>query len=403
MILATQFKSSRIDAIHQKDDVMKISHKLIIGMIGVTLSTLASAATLTTKPYGTTQDGQKVNIYTMTNKNGVSVSFLSFGGVITQVITPDSKGKKENIVLGFDDLHGYEVTDTEAGIHFGALIGRYANRIGKGQFTLDDKTYQLEKNNGPNTLHSAGLGYDKRVWQVTPLPQQGDTVKASLKLTSPDGDQGFPGKLDIEVIYSLSEKNEFQIEYKATTDQPTVVNLTNHSYFNLAGAKNSPYGVLDHVLQVNADHTLLTDQNSLPTGQLSAVKGTPFDFTQPKVISRDIRQSNTQLGYGYGYDQTWVLNSNNNKLHMAAKVLDPKSKRTLEVSTTEPSIQVYTANHLLGNIQGSEGVLYRQADAIALETQQYPDSPNQPSFPSTRLNPGDTYHSVTVFKFGIEK
>lgn len=380
---------------------MKIGHKLIIGVIGLTLSTLSSAATLTSQPYGTTKNGQKVDLYTMTNKHGVSVSFISYGGVITQILTPDAKGKKDNIVLGFDNLHGYEVTDTEAGFHFGALIGRYANRIGGGKFTLDGKTYQLEKNNGPNTLHSAGLGYDKRVWQVTPLSQQGETVKASLKLTSPDGDQGFPGQLQVEVIYSLSDNNEFQIEYKATTDQPTVVSLTNHSYFNLAGAKNSPYGVLDHILQVNANQILTTDANSLPTGEIASVKDTPFDFNQPKAISRDIRHNNTQLGYGFGYDQTWVLNPSKNKLNLAAKVIDPKSKRTLEVSTTEPSIQVYTANHLPGNIAGSEGVLYRQADAIALETQQYPDSPNQPKFPSTRLNPGDTYHSVTVFKFGV--
>nr|WP_228285078.1 aldose epimerase family protein [Acinetobacter rathckeae] len=368
------------------------------------LGNLCHAATLTSEPYGTTQNGQPVTRYTMTNNQGVSVSFLNFGAVITQMITPDSKGQKENIVLGFDDLHGYEVTDTQEGIHFGSLIGRYANRIGQGQFTLDGKTYTLEKNNGPNTLHGGSLGYDKRIWNVKPLIEQGETVKAALTLTSPNGDQGFPGKLDIEVIYSLSDQNEFKIEYKAKTDQPTVINLTNHSYFNLAGVKNSPYGILNHIVQIHADHILKTDQNSLPTGEFIDVKGTPFDFTTAKPVVKDLRSNNQQLAYGYGYDQTWVLHKTQlNHLDLAAKVIDPQSKRSLEVFTTEPSIQFYTANHLHGNVMGRDGVLYRQSDALALETQHFPDSPNKSNFPSTRLNPDQTYHSVTIYKFGIEK
>lgn len=388
----------------KKDHLMKAKNIFLAGFAGLTLCATASAATLTSKPYGTTQDGKAVEQYTMTNKNGVSVSFISFGGVITQIITPDSKGQKENIVLGFDNLHGYEVTDTKEGIHFGALIGRYANRIGQGSFQLDGKTYQLEKNNGPNTLHSGNPGYDKRVWDVEPTIKTGSTVQAVLKLTSPDGDQGFPGQLNVEVIYSLSDNNEFKIEYKATTDKPTVVNLTNHSYFNLSGVKNSPYGVLDNLVQLNANHTLTTDENSLPTGQLAPVAGTPFDFRKLKTISKDIRQGNEQLAYGYGYDQTWVLKQeNSNKLVKAALVVDPKSKRTLEISTTQPSIQFYTANHLLGNVIGANNTLYRQADAFALETQHYPDSPNKSNFPSTRLEPGQTYDNVTIFKFGTTK
>ncbi len=206
------------------------------------------------------------------------------------------------------------------------------------------------------------------------------------------------------MIYSLSDQNEFKIEYKAKTDQPTVVNLTNHSYFNLSGAGNNPYGVLDHVVQLNADRILVTDQNSLPTGEIASVAGTPFDFRTPKAIVKDIRANNQQLAYGYGYDQTWVINQKTQgKLNLAAVVVDPKSKRTMQVLTTEPSVQMYTANHLLGNIVGANGVLYRQADALALETQHFPDSPNQPAFPSTRLNPNQTYNSVTVFKFGVQK
>ncbi|MFT4022099.1 MAG: aldose epimerase family protein [Acinetobacter sp.] len=380
---------------------MKFKKLVFASITSIGLTTSAFAATLSSQPYGTTQAGKPVEIYTLSNKNGVSVSFISFGGVITQIITPDAHGKKDNIVLGFDNLKGYEVTDTKEGIHFGSLIGRYANRIGNGQFTLDGKTYQLEKNNGPNTLHSGNPGYDKRIWQVKPLVSSGETVKASLKLTSPDGDQGFPGKLDVEVIYSLSDNNEFRIEYKAKTDKPTVVNLTNHSYFNLAGAKNSPYGVLDHIVQLNADRVLVTDKDSLPTGQIASVAGTPFDFRTPKAIAKDIRTNNEQLAFGYGYDQTWIINKGQDKLQRAAFVVDPKSKRTLEVSTTEPSIQLYTANHLLGYVAGAQGVLYRQGDALALETQHYPDSPNQPNFPSTRLDPNQSYNSITVFKFGI--
>jgi len=206
------------------------------------------------------------------------------------------------------------------------------------------------------------------------------------------------------VIYSLSNQNEFKIEYKAKTDQPTVVNLTNHSYFNLSGAGNNPYGILDHVVQLNADRILVTDQNSLPTGEIASVAGTPFDFRTPKAIVKDIRANHQQLDYGYGYDQTWVINQKSQgKLNLAASVVDPKSKRTMQVLTTEPSVQMYTANHLLGNVAGANGVLYRQADALALETQHFPDSPNQPTFPSTRLNPNQTYNSVTVFKFGIQK
>lgn len=370
---------------------------------GLLFSSATMAATLTSKPYGTTKDGKAVTQYTLQNNKGTSVSFISFGGVITHIITPDAQGKKENIVLGYDNLHGYEVTDTEQGIHFGSLIGRFANRIGNGQFSLDGKTYNLEKNNGPNTLHSAGIGYDKRVWDVKPLVTQGKEVKASLKLTSPDGDQGFPGQLDVEVIYSLSDDNAFTIEYKAKTDKPTVVNLTNHSYFNLSGAGKNSYGVMNHVVQLNADRILVTDKNSLPTGAINQVANTPFDFRKPKAIVKDIRQNNEQLAFGYGYDQTWIINQGKDKLNRAAVVVDPQSKRTLEVLTTEPSIQMYTANHLLGNIAGANGVLYRQGDAVALETQHYPDSPNKPQFPSTRLDPNKTYESKTVFKFGLSK
>lgn len=383
-----------------KDTLMKLK-SISLGFIAVSLSLTTQAATLSTKPYGKTEKGLDVTEYTMTNKNGVSVSFINYGGIITNITTPDQQGNKTNIVLGFDNIKGYEAD----GAKIGTLVGRFANRIGNAEFTIDGKTYPLEKNNGPNTLHGGSNGYDKRIWNVKPLITQGNNVKALLSLTSPNGDQGFPGTLNLNVTYSLSDDadNTFRIDYEAKTDQPTVLNLTNHSYFNLSGVKNSPYGILDHVVTLNADHVLETDQNSLPTGVIRPVANTAFDFKEPKAIFKDIRQNDQQLAYGYGYDQTWVINTAKNSLRMAAFVVDPKSKRTLTIETTEPGIQMYTANHLNGTVLGAEGVLYRQADGLALETQHFPDSPNQPNFPSTRLDPKQTFNSTTILKFGVQK
>jgi aldose 1-epimerase len=333
----------------------------------------------------------------------MSVSFLSFGGVITEIITPDRQGKRENIVLGFDNLHGYEVIDAQEGIHFGALIGRYANRIANGTFTLNGQTYTLEKNNGSNTLHSGNSGYDKRVWQVKPITTQGPVVKAALALESPDKDQGFPGNLQTTVTYSLSEDNIFHIEYQAQTDKSTVINLTNHSYFNLAGT-HSTHGVLDQVVQINADHYLPTDENSIPTGTVQPVNNTVFDFRKPKAIGQDIRNNDPQLLYARGFDHNWVLNKTSvaGVLQLAAKVVDPESGRTLECFTTEPGLQFYTSNALKGNVIGAGGKVYRQTDAFAFETQHYPDSPNQARFPSTVLNPGEVFRSATEFRFGTK-
>lgn len=376
---------------------------LFVAALGIFASQYGAASTLSQKPYGTTQDGHSVTRYTMTNDKGVSVSFLSFGGVITEIITPDRHGKRANIVLGYDDLHGYEVVDAREGIHFGALIGRYANRIAKGQFTLDGKNYQLERNDGPNTLHSGSKGYDKRIWQVTPLVTEGPVVKAALKLNSPEGDQGFPGNLQLTVTYSLSDDNTFRIDYQAQTDKSTVINLTNHSYFNLAGP-DSTHGVLDQVVQINADHYLPTDAQSIPTGTLQPVENSVFDFRRPKAIGKDIRANDPQLLYAHGFDHNWVLNkgADPKALQDAAKVVDHGTGRTLECLTTEPGLQFYTSNALKGNVTGAGDKVYRQTEAFAFETQHYPNSPNQPDFPSTVLKPGEVFNSTTVFRFGIQ-
>jgi aldose 1-epimerase len=377
------------------------------GLLIIVLSLLGSqygvASTLIQAPYGTTQDGQPVTRYTMTNDKGVSVSFLSFGGVITEIVTPDRDGKRANVVLGYDDLKGYKVVDAREGIHFGALIGRYANRIAKGHFVLDGASYQLEKNDGPNTLHSGNKGYDKRVWQVTPLMTEGPVVKAALTLESPEGDQGFPGNLQVTVTYSLSNDNAFRIDYQAQTDKSTVLNLTNHSYFNLAGP-DSIHGVLDQVVQINADHYLPTDAQSIPTGTLQPVEASVFDFRTPKAIGKDIRSNDPQLLYAHGFDHNWVLNKSADpkELQLAAKVIDPETGRTLECLTTQPGLQFYTSNALKGNVAGTGGKVYRQTEAFAFETQHYPNSPNQPAFPSTVLKPGEVFNSSTVFRFGIQ-
>ncbi|TWI49273.1 aldose 1-epimerase [Pseudomonas duriflava] len=372
-------------------------------LVGLFASQYVFASTLSQQPYGTTREGLEVIRYTMKNDKGVSVSFLSFGGVITDIVTPDRNGKRENIVLGFDDLQGYEVVDAREGIHFGALIGRYANRIANGQFTLDGHTYQLEKNDGSNTLHSGNNGYDKRVWHVKPLITEGPVVKAALELNSPDGDQGFPGNLQVTVTYSLSDDNTFRIDYQAKTDKGTVINLTNHSYFNLAGP-SSTHGVLDQIVQINADHYLPTDAHSIPTGILQPVNGTVFDFRKPKAIGKDIRANDPQLLYARGFDHNWVLNkgSEPDALQMAVRVVDPESGRTLECLTTQPGLQFYTSNALKGNVAGAGGKVYRQTEAFALETQHYPNSPNQPGFPSTVLKPGEVFNSSTVFRFGTQ-
>ena len=363
----------------------------------------ATAATLSSMPFGTTADGQPVTLTTMTNTHGVIVTFMSYGGIITKIITPDRHGRPGDIVLGFPTLHDYETESAQGGLYFGALIGRYANRIAKGHFTLDGKTYTLAINNPPNALHGGLQGFDKRNWNVRPLQRSGGIVSAVLRLTSPDGDQGYPGEMRVAVTYSLSDDNEFTIRYQATTNKDTVLNLTNHSYFNLAGA-GSPDGVFQQILSVNADRYTPTDKTSIPLGQNASVQGTPFDFRTPTPIGARIRADNQQLIWAQGYDHNWVLNKNGDPdmPQLAATAYDPSSGRTLECLTTQPGVQIYTANFLKGIYAGNGGV-YRQTDAFTLETQHFPDSPNQPAFPTTELKPGEIFNSVTSFRFGVRR
>jgi aldose 1-epimerase len=358
----------------------------------------AHAATLDRASFGTTADGKPVDLYTMTNDRGMRVRFLSYGGVIASIEAPDRTGRLDDVVLGFRTLRDYE---TQSGtIYFGALIGRYANRIANGRFALDGQQYQLAINNPPNSLHGGRKGFDKQVWTVAPH-QVADGVAAVLTYTSPDGEESFPGTLTMRVTYTLSNDNQLRIDYQASTDKPTVVNVTNHSYFNLAG--NGSGSVEGQSLLVNADRYTPINANLIPTGQLAPVAGTPLDFRQSTPIGARLRSGHEQMMYAHGYDHNFVLNKPApDTLTFAARAYDPKSGRVLDCFTTEPGIQIYTSNFLDGSVVGSSGTAYRQNEAFTMETQHFPDSPNQPGFPSTVLKPGQDFRSTTIFRFATD-
>lgn len=348
--------------------------------------------------YGTTQDGQTVEEFTLKNSNGVEIAVITYGGIITSILVPDRQGKLANIALGFDSLEKYETKNP----FFGAITGRYANRIANGRFRIADKMYQVPINNGPNALHGGVKGFDKRVWSAQEVQVDGQ-VGVALNYMSVDEEEGYPGNLDTTVTYTLSEQNELRIEYKATTDAPTIINLTNHSYFNLMGEGEGT--IYDHILMINADHYTPTDETQIPTGEIAEVNDTPFDFRLPKVIGVGERSNHEQILFSKGYDHNFVLNRENlspNELGFAVRVYEPQSGRTLEVWTTEPGIQFYAGNFIDSTLVGTSGRLYRQSDGFALETQHFPDSPNQPHFPSTVLQPDETYRSTTIYKFGTD-
>lgn len=359
-----------------------------------TSSTAAETkATMKKQPFGKTEDGRSVDLYTLTNKSGMEVAITNFGGIVVALKVPDRNGKLDDVVLGYDNLDGY----TSNTAYFGAIIGRYGNRIAHGEFALDGVTYHLPQNDGDNTLHGGKVGFNKRVWTAKDVSgSQGPALE--LTYLSKDGEEGFPGNLNVRVVYTLTDKNELRIEYFATTDKPTVVNLTNHSYFNLAGQGNGD--ILGHEVALHADRFTPVDQVLIPTGELRAVKGTPFDFTKPTAIGARINQDDQQLKVGRGYDHNWVLNSGGRGgLSLAAEAYDPKSGRVLDVLTTEPGIQFYTGNFLDGTIHGKGGKVYNLRYGFCLETQHFPDSPNHPSFPPTLLKPGQEYKSTTGFRF----
>ncbi|MBI1282148.1 MAG: galactose-1-epimerase [Anaerolineaceae bacterium] len=353
-------------------------------------------ASITKTVYGKTGDGKEVNEYTLTNSNGAEVKIITYGGIITSLRVPDRNGNLDNIVLGFNKLVDYETKNP----YFGALIGRYGNRIANAKFALDGKDYTLAANNGSNSLHGGNKGFDKVVWEAKEV--SGDAnVGLELSYLSSDGEEGYPGNLTVKVVYTLTADNAIKIDYTAATDKATVVNLTHHSYFNLGGNGSGP--IYNEVLQVNADKYTPVDATLIPTGELADVTGTPFDFRNPKTIGSGIRSGDEQVVLGRGYDHNFVLNrADKTALEKAAYLYDPATGRGMEVWTTEPGLQFYTGNFLDGTLVGSSGGMYRQGEGLCLETQHFPDSPNHSAFPSTELKPGDTYQSTTIYKFVVD-
>ena len=345
--------------------------------------------------FGNLPDGQAVSLYILSNKNGMTVGITNYGGAIVSWTAPNKNGKYEDITLGCDSIGGY----VKGVPYFGAIVGRYGNRIAKGKFNLEGKTYTLAVNNIGNHLHGGINGFDKVLW--TAMPVSGDDSALKLTYTSKDGEEGYPGNLVVEVVYTLQKDNALKIDYKATTDKATVVNLTNHAYFDLTGNGNN--SILDHELVLNADKFLPVDKTLIPTGELKPVAGTPFDFTKNfKIGARINDTTNIQIQYGGGYDHAWVLTDTAKTLRLAATVTEPTSGRVMEVLTTEPAIQFYTGNFLNGTVIGKSGVAYPRRSAFCLETEHYPDSPNKPKFPSTVLKPGQVYQTTTVYKFSVQ-
>jgi aldose 1-epimerase len=352
---------------------------------------------LTQKPFGILSTGKAVTEYRMRNAAGLEIRFLDLGGIVTAILAPDRQGRFDNVTLDQADMAGYEANPG----HFGALIGRFGNRIGGAAFTLGGKTYHLAANDHGNTLHGGLVGFDRAIWGVT-AAQSGQALSAVLTHVSPDGDEGFPGTLKVEVAYSLNDDNEFRIDYQAVTTAETVLNLTNHAYFNLAGAGQG--SALDQIVQINAESYTPVDATGIPAGEIAPVAGTPLDFRQPKPIAAGIRIAHPQILMQKGYDHNWVLDKPGpHAMTFAARAYDPASGRVLEVETTEPGLQFYTGNYLGGGSVGTAGVAYRQSDGYCFETQHFPDSPNKPHFPTTVLLPGHIFRSSTVYRFKTDR
>lgn len=370
-----------------------------LGLSLMIASLSANAAGLTREhsAFGATRDGAVVEKYTLRNSHGIEANIITYGATLQSLLVPGKDGKVDDVVLGFDDVQGYQNNGT---VYFGATIGRFGNRLADGKFSLDGKTYQVPQNDKTNALHGGTQGFDKRIWKAEPSQEPG-WVGVKLTYVSADGEMGFPGNLNTEVTYSLNEKNELRIQYKAITDKPTVLNLTNHSYFNLAGAGSGD--ILKQVATLNAKKYTPVNDKLIPTGELPLVAGTPLDFLKPTPFGLHIKDDHPQLKFAEakqgGFDFNWVLDTQGSLKKLAAEVFDPTSGRRLQLFTTEPGVQLYTGNFLDGSIKGKGGKVYPHWGAFTLETQHYPDAPNQPNFPSTRLNPGQTYTQTTIFKF----
>lgn len=343
--------------------------------------------------FGQTTQGQAANLYTLTNDNGIRTQITNYGGTIITLHTPDRNGALGDIVLGFETLAEYQTRSP----FFGCIAGRYANRLANGKFTLDGVTYALATNNGPNHLHGGLRGFDKVVWQAE-TTQSADEVALQLRYVSVDGEESYPGNLALTVTYTLTNRNELRIDYRATTDKPTILNLTNHTYFNLAGQGK----ILDHLMLIDADHFTPVTAALIPTGDLPSVAGTPFDFRTPTAIGARIAQDHEQLRFGGGYDHNWVLNRHRQGLRQVITVTEATSGRRLDVATSQPGVQFYTGNMMPDALPGKGGQVYTKRSGFCLETQHFPDSPNQPHFPTTVLRPGEEYHETTVFGFSTE-
>ncbi|QTP58383.1 galactose mutarotase [Billgrantia antri] len=354
--------------------------------------------------FGQLPDGRQVDVYRFTNANGIEMRVINYGGIILSLKTPDVQGELDDIVLGFDALDEYLSDEyRQANPYFGALIGRYGNRIADGQFSLDGKTHTLASNDGDNHLHGGQQGFDRVLWQAEPF-ENDEGAGLVLRYTSEDDEEGYPGRLETEVTYTLTDTDELLVDYRATTDKATPVNLTQHSYFNLEGEGSG--SILDHHLMINAEAFTPVDDTLIPTGEIRPVEGTPFDFTQPTPIGERIKQDNEQLTFGKGYDHNFVLAeqaASPSEPVLAARVWEPDSGRLLEIATTEPAIQFYSGNFLAGDLTGKRGQAYEHRSGFALETQHYPDSPNQIDFPSTILEPGETYRTRTIYRFSAQE
>lgn len=358
-------------------------------------STTFAEQRLARRPFGKTPDGAAVDLYTLTNSAGMRADITNYGGIVVSLFVPDRQGHLADVVLGYDSLDDYLAGSP----YFGAIIGRYGNRIGGGRFSLEGKQYTLARNNNENHLHGGLVGFDKVVWTARGvLGDKGPGLV--LEYLSKDGEEGYPGNLSVTVTYILTDQNELRIHYRATTDQPTPVNLTNHSYFNLAGQGSGD--ILDHELTINADRFTPVDEGLIPTGELRPVEGTPMDFRRPTAIGARVDQDDRQLGFGGGYDHNWVLNGEAGELSLAAKVYEPTSGRVMEVFTTEPGVQFYCGNFLDGSNVGKGGRQYKHRYGFCLETQHFPDSPNKPDFPSTILRPGEEYSTTTIYEFSTK-
>ena len=381
--------------------------KKIIQLITITAAAMVAACftgcalmshtpqgTITETSFGKLPDGTSVELYTLRNSHGMEATIMTYGGIVTSLKTPDKHGKFNDVVLGYDNLDGY----LKSSPYFGALVGRYGNRIAKGKFSLDGVEYTLATNNVPNALHGGLKGFDKVVWTARPmLTANGPSL--ILTYVSQNGEEGYPGNLLVTAVYSLTEDNALRLDYTATTDQKTVVNLTHHSYFNLRGSGD----VLDHVVYINADKFTPVDSTLIPTGELLPVAGTPFDFRKPHTIGARIGNTNNeQIVFGGGYDHNWVLNKHTNELSLAASIYEPTSGRTLEVWSTSPGVQFYSGNFLDGSLTGKGGKVYQFRNGFCFEPQHYPDSPNHPAFPTTELKPNETYQNTIIYKFGAQ-